>query len=192
MCGPSSGARAHVIAVKQGCRSRLIGGTKCDRYNRAFGLNDDGKCSGSSVLHTQVSISSESKNQQVNLSFADVIQDFGMRLSYADERMWLADLAHVMRHDRFNRPIKMLLKAMKLLRMIDLMRADDIQDIELCGECVSQCHRNGGPMSRFNGAVGSIENSPNVKSARAKDVHVRADGECRATGMTQNSFCGRT
>jgi hypothetical protein len=81
-------------------------------------------------------ISPEAENQQVNLSLADVVEDFGVRVPYTDECVWLANLSGVMGHDRFDRPVKVLLQTMELFRMIDLVGTNDIQHIEFRRECV--------------------------------------------------------
>jgi hypothetical protein len=73
----------------------------------------------------------QTKNQQVDISFLNMFQDGRVRLSHADECMWLTYLASVMGQDGLNSAIEMLLKPKKLLRVVDVARMNDIQNVQV-------------------------------------------------------------
>ena len=77
-------------------------------------------------MHAEVRISTQTENQQVDLSFLNVLQDVGVRLSYAYERVGLTDLVGAMGQDRIDCSTEMLLKPTELFRLVHIVRIHDV------------------------------------------------------------------
>jgi hypothetical protein len=104
----------------------MIGRTRSDSDHRTFCPNDDGKGSGGSILHSEVSISLETKYQQIYLSLPNVPQDLLVWLSHTHKCMRLAELIRVTGNDGLDSTIEMLLNAMKLLGTVYISGINDV------------------------------------------------------------------
>jgi hypothetical protein len=104
--------------------------------------------------------------------------------------MRVTDFASVMGHDRRHSTIKVLLKSMKLIRMVDIARMNDVQHVEVCGKCFCKSDGDGSSMGGFGRTIGRVENSTNIQCPCMEYVYIRTDGERRSRGTTKDFFRG--
>jgi hypothetical protein len=145
--------------------------------DRAACFYDDWECARCPVLHAYIRISSEPQNQQIDLSLVGVPKYLKVRDTCTDERTRLAEVTCIAWHQRFNSVIEIQLKTVELLRMIDLARKNDVQDIEVCGKCIGERGSHRSRMSSFNRAIGCIENPPNIQHSGVENINVRTHRE---------------
>ena len=98
--------------------SGVIDRARSHSYDWTFGFNDDGKSARSSVLHPQMRIPVQPKYQNIDLTFIEAFQNFGMWRPNADERMRFTDLLCMERYSGFYSPMEVPLNLMKLFGMV--------------------------------------------------------------------------
>ena len=134
----------------------------------------------------------EAENQQVDLVPFNVVQDIGERVSGTDECARLTGLERVLGYCRFDRIMKVRLEPGELFSGVCVCRMNELQGIYPGGKGVGKSECNWYSLGRLRGAVGYVEDAANVQGSGAEYIHIGADGEHGARGMTKNSLSGRT
>ena len=99
-----------------------------------------------------------------------------MRMTDADERLWLTKSSCIARNYCVDSAIEMFLESMQLFRMIYFAFTNHVQYIEFRRERLSECHRERGSVRCFDRTVCCVENALDKQSCGMKNVDVRSDG----------------
>lgn len=170
-------------------RARQAFPSICNGHYRAWGVGDDMKRSRLPASGPNVRTLANAEHQQIDAVLLNMPENLNVRVANFDEASRSAKFLGLHRNEVVESRIELLLDFVKTSGMLDLLRSNDVQHVDLGMEFSREGNRYGSRVSHGRMKFGCVENAPERRRFWSKGWNPWTYSQTRKTRGSQDRFC---